>query len=82
MLQCRFNKQNKMIGAEMMFDVMGFMQQLQVRCGAVQCSGLYLLLSLVLCAAFISPYRERYPPLEDFYLNAYILFKIVQCASI
>ena len=30
MLQCRFNKQNKMIGAEMMFDVMGFMQQLQV----------------------------------------------------
>lgn len=30
MLQCRFNKQNKMVGAEMMFDVMGFMQQLQV----------------------------------------------------
>jgi hypothetical protein len=29
MLQCRFNKQNKMVGAEMMFDVMGFMQQLQ-----------------------------------------------------
>ena len=30
MLQCRFNKQNKMVAAEMMFDVMGFMQQLQV----------------------------------------------------
>ena len=29
MLQCRFNKQNKMVSAEMMFDVMGFMQQLQ-----------------------------------------------------
>ena len=31
MLQCRFNKQNKIVAAEMMFDVMGFMQQLQVR---------------------------------------------------
>lgn len=30
-MQCRFNKQNKMISAEMMFDVMGFMQQLQVK---------------------------------------------------
>ena len=30
MMQCRFNKHNKMIAAEMMFDVMGFMQQLQV----------------------------------------------------
>ena len=30
MVQCRFNKQNKMVLAEMMFDVMGFMQQLQV----------------------------------------------------
>jgi hypothetical protein len=29
MMQCRFNKQNKMVSAEMMFDVMGFMQQLQ-----------------------------------------------------
>ena len=33
MLQCRFNKQNKMVAAEMMFDVMGFMQQLQVSVG-------------------------------------------------
>ena len=31
MLQCRFNRHNKMVSAEMMFDVMGFMQQLQVR---------------------------------------------------
>jgi len=30
MVQCKFNKQNKMISAEMMFDVMGFMQHLQV----------------------------------------------------
>lgn len=30
MLQCKFNKQNKMISAEIMYDVMGFMQQLQV----------------------------------------------------
>ena len=30
MIHCKFNKQNKMISAEMMFDVMGFMQQLQV----------------------------------------------------
>jgi hypothetical protein len=29
MIQCRFNQHNKMVGAEMMFDVMGFMQQLQ-----------------------------------------------------
>ena len=29
MVQCRFNKQNKMFSAEMVFDVMGFMQQLQ-----------------------------------------------------
>ena len=30
MLQCKFNKQNKMISAELTYDVMGFMQQLQV----------------------------------------------------
>lgn len=30
MLQCRFNKANKIAAAEMIFDVMGFMQQLQV----------------------------------------------------
>ena len=29
MLQCQFNHQNKMVSAEMTFDVMGFMQQLQ-----------------------------------------------------
>jgi hypothetical protein len=29
MVQCRFNKQNKVVSAEMVFDVMGFMQQLQ-----------------------------------------------------
>jgi hypothetical protein len=32
MLQCKFNKDNKMVSAEMVFDVMGFMQQFQV-CG-------------------------------------------------
>jgi hypothetical protein len=31
MLQCKFNKQNKIVSAEMVYDVMGFMQQLQVR---------------------------------------------------
>jgi len=31
MLQARFNLQNKLVAVEMMFDVMGFMQQLQVR---------------------------------------------------
>lgn len=31
MLQCKFNKQNKIVAAEMVYDVMGFMQQLQVR---------------------------------------------------
>ena len=31
MLQCKFNKQNKIISAELTYDVMGFMQQLQVR---------------------------------------------------
>ena len=30
MLQCKFNKQNKIISAELSYDVMGFMQQLQV----------------------------------------------------
>jgi hypothetical protein len=30
MLQCKFNKYNKMVSAEIMYDVMGFMQQLQV----------------------------------------------------
>jgi hypothetical protein len=30
MMQCNFNKDNKMTSAEMVFDVMGFMQQLQV----------------------------------------------------
>ena len=30
MLQCKFNKQNKIISAELTYDVMGFMQQLQV----------------------------------------------------
>ena len=29
MLQCQFNNQNKIVSAEMTFDVMGFMQQLQ-----------------------------------------------------
>lgn len=29
MMQCRFNKQNKITAIEIMFDVMGFMQQLQ-----------------------------------------------------
>jgi hypothetical protein len=28
MLQCKFNKQHKLVSAEMIFDVMGFMQQL------------------------------------------------------
>lgn len=31
MMQMRFNRQNKITNIEMMFDVMGFMQQLQVR---------------------------------------------------
>lgn len=30
MLQCKFNKKNKIVYVEMMYDVMGFMQQLQV----------------------------------------------------
>lgn len=30
MLQCKFNKSNKIISAEMIFDVMSFMQQFQV----------------------------------------------------
>ena len=30
MLQCKFNRQNKMVSAEITYDVMGFMQQLQV----------------------------------------------------
>jgi len=36
MLQCRFNRHNKMVSAEMMFDVMGFMQQLQVSEGTTR----------------------------------------------
>lgn len=30
MLQCKFNRENKIVAAEMVFDVMGYMQQLQV----------------------------------------------------
>lgn len=30
MLQCRFNRRHKIVAAEIMYDVMGFMQQLQV----------------------------------------------------
>jgi hypothetical protein len=30
MLRCKFNKKNKIISAEMSFDVMSFMQQYQV----------------------------------------------------
>jgi hypothetical protein len=32
MLQCRFNRRHKIVAAEVMYDVMGFMQQLQVKC--------------------------------------------------
>jgi hypothetical protein len=30
MILCRFNQNNKLLSVEMVFDVMGFMQQLQV----------------------------------------------------
>lgn len=36
MLQCKFNKKNKIVHAEMMYDVMGYMQQLQVFFTAVK----------------------------------------------
>lgn len=32
MMQCKFDRLNKITAVEFTFDVMGFMQQLQVRC--------------------------------------------------
>lgn len=40
MLQCKFNKQNKIISAELTYDVMGFMQQLQRACNLTPASSI------------------------------------------
>jgi len=63
MLQAHFNSENKLVAAEMMFDVMGFMQQLQVSFALSFSSFLFFYFPLEACgrgiddiACFVTTY--------------------------
>lgn len=65
MMQCRFNKANKIVSAEMVFDVMNCMQQYQVLTVSLHCSRYNAHTSIVLSHQSIRYWHKNATIMHD-----------------